>query len=168
MHPDVRLANRLMMQEYLCHMTRKIVKHLNAHGRAKAAPKTKSYAMDADAVEDPGIERDPEGGGEGDFEDMMEPDLDGEVKPKPGDAPLKVYHPLSSTARTQALLFHRQRISKFVKEVIDNGLLKFLANEDSLTTACERNTEATPAACNSEQLRLKARLPTINQSLLDA
>ena len=57
-------------------MTRKIVKHLDAHGRAKAAPKTKSYALDADAVEDPGIVRAPEGEFEGAFEDMMEADFD--------------------------------------------------------------------------------------------
>ena len=55
-------------------MARKIVKHLDAHGRTKAAPKTKSYAMDANTVEDPGIVRTFEGGGcTGDFEDMPGP-----------------------------------------------------------------------------------------------
>ena len=110
-------------------MTRKIVKHLDAHGRAKASPKTKSYALDANTVEDPGIVRaSEEGGCEGDFADMMGPDLDDEVKLKPGDAPLKVFHALNSAARTNALLFHRTRTTKFVREMIDNGLLKILAS----------------------------------------
>ena len=39
-HPAYKLANRLTMQEYVCHLTRRVVRHLDAHGRAKAAPKT--------------------------------------------------------------------------------------------------------------------------------
>ena len=37
--------------------------------------------------------------GDGDFDDVPEPDLDDEVKLKPGDAPLKVYHPFGEEAR---------------------------------------------------------------------
>ena len=60
------------MQEYVCYLTRKVVRHLDAHGRAKAAPKTKSYAMDANSVEDPGIIRTTENGtGDGDFDDTQ-------------------------------------------------------------------------------------------------
>ena len=125
-------------------MTRKIVKHLDAHGRAKASPKTKSYALDANTVEDPGIVRSADaGGGEGDFEDMMGPDLDDDEKLKPGDAPIEVYHSLSSEERIKALLFHRQRTTKFVKEMVDNGLLKILASEASVTAECDSTNQRT-------------------------
>ena len=172
-HPAYKLANRLTMQEYVCHLTRRVVRHLDAHGRAKAAPKTKSYAMDANAVEDPGIVRASEGGaGDGEFDDIPDPDLDDEVKLKPGDAPLKVYHPLSAEERTRVLLFHRQRMSKFVREMVEHGLLKTLASEDALAAACERpahnDREGDARAKDAEQLRLRDKLPTINQSLLDA
>ena len=90
-HPAYKLANRLTMRENECYQTRKVVRHLHAHGRAKAAPKTKSYAMDANAVEDPGIIRTSEGGTvDGDFDDIPDPELDDVVKLKPGDATLKV------------------------------------------------------------------------------
>ena len=172
-NPAYKLANRLTMQEYVCYVTRRIVRHLDAHGRAKAAPKTKSYAMDANTVEDPGIVRVPEGDtGDGDFDDVPEPDLDDEVKLKPGDAPLKVYHPLGTEARAHALLFHRQRMSKFVREMVEHGLLKLLASEDALKAACERPSDADRAQGarfrDADQVRLKDKLPTINQTLLDA
>ena len=168
-HPEFKLANRLTIQEYVCYMTRKIVKHLDAHGRAKASPKTKSYALDANAVEDPGIVRaSEEGGCEGDFADMMGPELDDEVKLKPGDAPLKVFHTLNAAARTKALLFHRTRTTKFVKDMIDNGLLKILASEDSMIAECAKQAALTATACDVDQVRLSAKLPTINQSLLEA
>ena len=61
---------------------------------------------------------------------MMGPELDDEVKLKPGDAPLKVFHTLNAAARTKALLFHRTRTTKFVKDMIDNGLLKILAAQN--------------------------------------
>jgi hypothetical protein len=182
--PTVKLANRLTVQEYVCYMTRRVVKHLNAHGRAKTAPKTKSYAMDADAVEDPGIVRTAEGDANTDaaFEDMLDPDLDGEVRLKVGDAPVKVYHTLSDAARTKALVYQRQRITKFVRDMIDAGLLKLTANETSLSDmidagqlklAARSSNDAAADSSHDEthradQLRLKARLPSINQSLLDA
>ena len=173
--PKVKLANRLTVQEYVCYMTRRVVKHLNAHGRAKTAPKTKSYALDADAVEDPGIVRTAEGDANADasFEDMLDPDLDGAVKLKAGDAPLKVYHTLSDAARTKALVYQRQRITKFVRDMIDAGLLKLTANETSLSEAARASNDAAAGSSHDEthradQLRLKARLPSIDQSLLDA
>ena len=169
-----KLANRLTMQEYVCYLTRRIVGHLDAHGRAKAAPKTKSYAMDANTVEDPGIVRMPEAGtGDGDFDDIPPPDLDDEVKLKPGDAPNKVYHPLAPEQRNRAMLFHRQRTSKFVREMIENGLLKILSNEDTLRDALEQRSDVVTSGSgglsgNADYDRLKDKLPTINQSLLDA
>ena len=52
---SAKLQNRLTVQEYVCYLTKRVVKNLDAYGRAKAAPKTKSYALDADAKEDPGL-----------------------------------------------------------------------------------------------------------------
>ena len=112
---SAKLQNRLTVQEYVCYLTKRVVKNLDAYGRAKAAPKTKSYALDADAKEDPGLVR--EGHGTGDtgesfepaFEDALDPDIDGEVRLKAGDAPLKVHHPLTSSQRSQAMTFHRPK-----------------------------------------------------------
>ena len=41
---------------------------MDAFARAKAAPTTKSYALDADATEDPTVHRIPETGGDDSFE----------------------------------------------------------------------------------------------------
>ena len=93
-----------------------MVYNLDAYGLAKAAPKTKSYALDADAKEDFGLVREAVGvsddaeGFEPAFEDALDPDLDGEVKLKAGDAPLKVDHPLTATQRSLALIFHTPSI----------------------------------------------------------
>ena len=83
-----QLQNRLRLQEYVCYLTKKLVKNLD--GRAKAAPKTKSYALDVDAdakKEDPGLQREGVGtAGAGEesfepaFEDALDPDIDGEVR----------------------------------------------------------------------------------------
>ena len=113
-----KLQNRLTLQEYVCYLTQKLVKNLDAYGRAKAAPKTKSYALDADAKEDPGLQREGVGTAEAGeesfepaFEDALDPDIDGEVRLKASDAPLKVHHPLTSSQRLQAMIFHRQKPS---------------------------------------------------------
>ena len=89
-----KLQNRLTLQEYVCYLTKKLVRNLDAYGRAKAAPKTKSYALDADAKEDPGLQREGVGAtGTGEesfepaFEDALDPDIDGEVRLKASDAP---------------------------------------------------------------------------------
>ena len=81
-----KLQNRLTLQEYVCYLTKKLVKNLDAYGHAKAAPKTKSYALDADAKEGAGEES-----FEPAFEDALDPDIDGEVRLKASDAPLKVH-----------------------------------------------------------------------------
>ena len=77
-----KLQNRLTLQEYVCYLTKKLVKNLDAYGRAKAAPKTKSYALEAGAKEDPGLQREGVGtAGAGEesfepaFEDALDPDL---------------------------------------------------------------------------------------------
>ena len=109
-----KLQNRLTLQKYVCDLTKKLVRNLDAYDCAKAAPKTKSYALDADAKEDLGLQRKGVGTtGTGEesfepaFEDALDPDIDGEVRLKALDAPLKVYHQLTQSQRLQAMIFHR-------------------------------------------------------------
>ena len=56
-HAQAKLQNILTIVEYCCFMVRKCATNLDAFARAKAAPKTKSYALDADAVEGPSVHR---------------------------------------------------------------------------------------------------------------
>ena len=172
---SAKLQNRLTVQEYVCYLTKRVVKNLDAYGRAKAAPKTKSYALDADAKEDPGLVR--EGHGTGDtgesfepaFEDALDPDIDGEVRLKAGDAPLKVHHPLTSSQRSQAMTFHRQKQTKFVRDMISVGLLPLTGDEEALhRTAAYKRASGTAVNPRAEQLRLKEKAPMITQPLLDA
>ena len=172
---SAKLQNRLTVQEYVCYLTKRVVKNLDAYGRAKAAPKTKSYALDADAKEDPGLVR--EGHGTGDtgesfepaFEDALDPDIDGEVRLKAGDAPLKVHHPLTSSQRSQAMTFHRQKQTKFVRDMISVGLLPLTGDEEALhRTAAYKRASGTGVNPRAEQLRLKEKVPMITQPLLDA
>ena len=172
---SAKLQNRLTVQEYVCYLTKRVVKNLDAYGRAKAAPKTKSYALDADAKEDPGLVR--EGHGTGDtgesfepaFEDALDPDIDGEVRLKAGDAPLKVHHPLTSSQRSQAMTFHRQKQTKFVRDMISVGLLPLTGDEEALhRTAAYKRASGTAVNPRAEQLRLKEKVPMITQPLLDA
>ena len=173
---SAKLQNRLTVQEYVCYLTKRVVKNLDAYGRAKAAPKTKSYALDADTKEDPGgLVR--EGHGTGDtgesfepaFEDALDPDIDGEVRLKAGDAPLKVHHPLTSSQRSQAMTFHRQKHTKFVRDMISAGLLPLTGDEEALhRTAAYKRASGTAVNPRAEQLRLKEKAPMITQPLLDA
>ena len=172
---SAKLQNRLTVQEYVCYLTKRVVKNLDADGRAKAAPKTKSYALDADAKEDPGLVR--EGHGTGDtgesfepaFEDALDPDIDGEVRLKAGDAPLKVHHSLTSSQRSQAMTFHRQKHTKFVRDMISAGLLPLTGDEEALhRTAAYKRASGTAVNPRAEQLRLKEKAPMITQPLLDA
>ena len=172
---SAKLQNRLTVQEYVCYLTKRVVKNLDAYGRAKAAPKTKSYALDADAKEDPGLVR--EGHGTGDtgesfepaFEDALDPDIDGEVRLKAGDAPLKVHHPLTSSQRSQAMTFHRQKHTKFVRDMISAGLLPLTGDDEALhRTAAYKRASGTAVNPRAEQLRLKEKAPMITQPLLDA
>ena len=170
-----KLQNRLTVQEYVCYLTKRVVKNLDAYGRAKAAPKTKSYALDADAKEDPGLVREGHGTGEAGesfepaFEDALDPDIDGEVRLKAGDAPLKVHHPLTSSQRSQAMTFHRQKQTKFVRDMISMGLLPLTGDEEALDrTAAYKRASGTAVNPRAEQLRLKQKAPMITQPLLDA
>ena len=173
----VKLQNRLTVQEYVCYLTKKLVKNLDAYGRAKAAPKTKSYALDADAKEDPGLQREGVGtAGAGEesfepaFEDALDPDIDGEVRLKASDAPLKVHHPLTSSQRLQAMIFYRQKHTKFARDMISAGLFPLTADEEALhRTVQEKRMSVTPSINpRQEQMRLKEKTPTITQTLLDA
>ena len=172
-----KLQNRLTLQEYVCYLTKKLVKNLDAYGRAKAAPKTKSYALDADAKEDPGLQREAVGtAGAGEesfepaFEDALDPDIDGEVRLKASDAPLKVHHPLTASQRLQAMIFHRQKHTKFVRDMISASLFPLTADEETLHRTVEEQQKSGSASVNprEEQMRLKEKTPMITQTLLDA
>ena len=172
-----KLQNRLTLQEYVCYLTKKLVKNLDAYGRAKAAPKTKSYALDADAKEDAGLQREGVGTtGTGEesfepaFEDALDPDIDGEVRLKASDAPLKVHHQLTPSQRLQAMIFHRQKHTKFVRDMISAGLFPLTADEETLHRTVEEQRKSGSSSANprEEQMRLKEKTPMITQTLLDA
>ena len=65
---QTKLADRLTIQEYCCYTIRRVATNLDAYARAKAAPKTKSYALDADATEDPTVHRISDTGDDNTFE----------------------------------------------------------------------------------------------------
>lgn len=123
---QAKLQDRLSIQEYCCYTICRVATNLDAFARAKAAPKTKSYALDADATEAPTVHRIPETGDDNTFEaapeDMLDGDRDGQVTLKAGEAPEKVYHPLTADARLKALAVTRLRTSKFVRDMISVGL----------------------------------------------
>ena len=103
------------------------------------------------------------------FEDALDPDIDGEVRLKAGDAPLKVHHPLTSSQRSQAMTFHRQKQTKFVRDMISVGLLPLTGDEEALhRTAAYKRASGTAVNPRAEQLRLKEKVPMITQPLLDA
>ena len=145
---QVKLQDRLSILEYCCYMTRRLATNLDAFARAKAAPKTKSYALDADAAEDPTVHRIAENGGDDSFEaapeDMLDGDIDGRVTLKPGEAPEKVGHPPTADARLKALAFTRLRTSKFVRDMISVGLLPI--------TSDLQKFHKTLQACSSSKL----------------
>ena len=169
-----KLQNRLTLQEYVCYLTKKCVRNLDAYSRAKAAPKTKSYALDADAKEDPGLQREGVGTtGTGEesfepaFEDASDPDFDGEVRLKASAAPLKVHHQLTQSQRLQAMIFHRQKHTKFVRDMISAGLFPLTADEESLHRTVEEQRQSGLSSGNprEEQMRLKEKTPMITQTL---
>lgn len=93
-------ASRLTLPEYCAYIVRKIAANLDAYARAKSAPRTKSYAIDADAVDDPTIYRSSAAEDNAELfdaaqDDALDPDDEGIVKLKAGEAPLKVHHALS-------------------------------------------------------------------------
>ena len=172
---QAKLQDRLSILEYCCYTIRRVATNLDAFARAKAAPKTKSYALDADATEDPTVHRIPGTGDDSSFEaapeDMLDGDIDGVVTLKAGEAPDQVYQRLTDDARLKALAFTRQKPSKFVRDMISVGLLPI--------TSDLQNLESHPAGMyvthrTAEQLeelrevrRLASRLPTLSKDMLD-
>ena len=148
-HAQAKLRNRLTIVEYCCFMVRKFATILDAFGRAKAAPETKSYALDADAVEDPSVHRiQPEEGPNESFEaapdDLLDPDIDGFVSLKAGEAPDKVYHNLSIDDAMKAITFFRKKTSKFVRDMISAGLLPLTSDSKQLEKAENTPWQAMP------------------------
>jgi hypothetical protein len=170
-----KLENRLSIREYCCYTIRKIATHLDAFARAKAAPKTKSYALDGDAAEDPTVHRIAENEGNESFEaapeDMLDGDLDGHVSLKPGDAPAQVAHPLTADARLKALAFSRLKTPKLVRDMISVGLLPITSSFKELGKhiggmfAKSATTEQLAELC--EVRRLASKLPTPSNEMLD-
>ena len=138
------LKDRLSLDEYCSYIVKDIARNLDAFGIAKAAPKTKTYAMDADATEDPAVQRGDQGTAGGDLDGDMdlpsEDDNNEAIRVKPGDAPSKVYHHLSTEQRRKALIFHRERTSKFVKDMINAGLLPLTKDEKAIQEAHNSST----------------------------
>ena len=66
------LKDRLSLDEYCSYIVKDIARNLDAFGIAKAAPKTKTYAMDADATEDPAVQRGDQGTAGGDLDGDMD------------------------------------------------------------------------------------------------
>eukprot|EP00435_Cladocopium_sp_Y103_P007174 s1119_g2.t1 len=124
----VKLENRLTVQEYVCYIVRRVVSNLDAYGVGTAEG--------AETFEPA-------------FEDALDPDIDGEVKLKAGDAP--------------------QKHTKFVRDMIAAGLLPLTSDEDALhRAATHKRGSATAPQPRDEQLRLKAKAPMITQTFLDA
>ena len=145
---QAKLQDMLSILEYCCYTIRRLATDLDAFARAKAAPKTKSYALDADAIEDPVAHRIPETGDDNSFEaapeDMFDGDIDGHVTLKLGESPEKVHHHLTADARLKALVFTRLRTSKFVRDMTSVGLLPItsdLQSSRNSSQACSPNTE---------------------------
>ena len=172
---QAKLENRLSIQEYCCYTIRRIATNLDAFARAKAAPKTKSYALDADATEDPTVHRIPEYGDDNSFEaapeDMLDGDVDGHVSLKAGEAPEKVHHSLTRDARLKALAFSRQKMNKFVREMIDQGLLPITSDLQKFEErpagmfVKQRTAQQLEELCDVR--RLASKLPTLSKDMLD-
>ena len=173
---QAKLQDRLSILEYCCYTIRRVATNLDAFARAKAAPKTKSYALDADATEDPTVHRIPETGDDNSFEaapeDMLDGDIDGHVTLKPGEAPEKVHHPLTADARLKALAFTRLRTSKFVRDMISVGLLPITSDlqrfekQPAGMFVKQRTAKQLEELC--EVRRLALQLPTLSKDMLDA
>ena len=89
---------RLTVHEYCCFMVAKFVNNLDAFARAKAAPKTKTYALDTDACEDPTVHR------------MLATDgMDISFEDVPEDADIDGYVRRRSTGRSAAATIDRTK-----------------------------------------------------------
>ena len=173
------LKDRLSLREYSCYVVRDVARNLDAFGTAKAAPKTKTYAMDADATEDPAAERIDEGTAGGEFGGdigLPSDDEDGE-RLRPGEAPAKVYggvlalrEPLTVDQCAKALSFHKDRTSKFVKEMISAGLLPLTKDVNAIQKS-HRSIPTSPNAERQQQTgeirKLADCLPTVSKEMLE-
>ena len=148
---------------------------MDAFARAKAAPKTKRYDLDADATADPTVHRIPETGDDNSFEaapeDMLDGDIDGHVTLKPGEAPKKAHHPLTADARLKALAFTRLMTSKFVRDRISVGLLPITYDMQQFEQqpagmfVKQRTAKQLEELCDVR--RLASTLPTRSKDRLD-
>ena len=174
-HAQAKLRNRLTIVEYCCYMVRKIAPNLDAFARAKSVPKTKSYALDADAVEDPTAHRIVPEEGQNDFLDdvpdnHMDGDVDDFVRLKAGDAPDKVPHPLIGDTRLKVLTFFRERTSKFVRDMISAGLLPLTSGTNRLEQlfTLPRATARVQARGELQRVQTFAKkLPKVSKDILD-
>ena len=67
------------------------------------------------------------------------------------------------------MTFHRQKQTKFVRDMISVGLLPLTGDEEALhRTAAYKRASGTAVNPRAEQLRLKEKVPMITQPLLDA
>ncbi len=171
---QAKLQDKLSILEYCCYTIRRVATNLDALARAKAAPKTKSYALDADATEDPTVHRNPETGDDNSFdaapEDMLDGDIDGHVTLKPGETPEKVHHPLTADARLKALAFTRLRTSKFVRGMIYVGLLPITSDLQKFETHTAGMFVQQRTATQLEEFcdvrRLASKLPNLSNGML--
>ena len=67
-------------------------------------------------------------------------------------------------------IFHRQKHTKFVRDMISAGLFPLTADEESLhrTVEDQRKSGSSSGNLREEQMRLKEKTPMITQTLLDA
>ena len=172
---QTKLQYKLSILEYCCYTFRRVATNLDAFARAKAAPKTKSYALDADATEDPTVHRIPETGDDNSFEvapeDMLDGDIDGHMTLKLGKAQEKVHHPLTADDRLQALAFTRLRTSKFVRDMISVGLLHITSDLQKFEKQFagmfvkQRIAKQLEELCEVRRLALK--MTTLSRDMLD-
>ena len=68
------------------------------------------------------------------------------------------------------MIFHRQKHTKFVRDMISAGLFPLTADEESLHRTVEEQRQSGSSTGNprEEQMRLKEKTPMITQTLLDA
>lgn len=102
---------------------------------------------------------------------MLNGDMDGHVTLKAGEAPEKVYHPLTADARLKALAFTRLRTSKFVRDIISAGLLPITSDLTKFEIhlagmfAKQRTSKQLEELCGVRIL--VSKLPTLSKYMLD-
>ena len=165
------MQDKLTLKEYCALLTKKFAMNLDAFARAKSSPKTQSYSQDADVASDPHIhhvdgqdaEFDPSAQDEG-----CEPD--DEIRLKPVEAPSQVYHMLTPEGRAQVLTFHRAKTSRFVRDMLDAGLLPLTGTTSTLQENCTTNLGGSckaPTTQLSESRQIAAALPHVSPEMLN-